>query len=156
MKYLCLVYQEEQKLRSLSDGELDALVGDCMAWVSDLEKSHRHLFSAGLQSVRSASTVRIREGKLSVTDGPFAETKEFLGGFTLLEARDLNEAIHLASKLPAARVGTVEVRPILEANVPSADALDRRIGAAIRRNAIEGEPAAMARMVSVGAVAQEP
>ena len=156
MKYLCLVYQEERKLLALPDAELEALVGECMAWVGDLEKSHRHVLSAGLQSVRSASTVRIREGKLSVTDGPFAETKEFLGGFTLLEARDLNEAIHLASRLPAARVGTVEVRPILEADAPSADVLDRRISAAIRRNAVEGEPAAIARMVSVGAVARQP
>jgi hypothetical protein len=155
VKYLCLVYQEEQKLRALSDADLNALVGDCMAWVGDLEKTHRHVLSAGLQSVRSASTVRIREGKVSVTDGPFAETKEFLGGFTLFEARDLNEAIRLASKLPAARVGTVEVRPILEADVPSADALDRRIGAAIRRNAVDGEPAVTTRMVSVGVVAPE-
>src|ERR1700687_957373 len=115
MKYICLVYHEEKKLDALTQDELDALVGECGVWVEELDKGGHHVFSAGLQSIRTATTVRNRNGKLTMTDGPFAETKEFLGGFTILNARDLNEAIQLASKLPAARLGSIDVRPGLEA-----------------------------------------
>ncbi|HEV3085495.1 MAG TPA: YciI family protein [Gemmataceae bacterium] len=149
MKYLCLVYQEENKLNALSQGELDALVGDCIAWTLELEKSGRHIFSAGLQSFRGAATVRDRHGKLTITDGPFAETKEYLGGFTLLSARDLNEAIQLASRLPAARLGSIEVRPILGPDVELTDALDQKIGAAIRRKTPPVDPSVTARMASI-------
>jgi hypothetical protein len=133
MKYICLVYHEERKLDALSQNELAALVDECGAWVEELEKGGHHVFSAGLQSVRTATTVRSRNGTLSMTDGPFAETKEFLGGFTLLNARDLNEAIQLASKLPAVRLGSIEVRPVLEADAALTDPLDQKIGAAIQR-----------------------
>src|SRR6266550_4296499 len=133
-KYLCLVYQEDGKLDALSQRELDTLVAECVVWVDELEKSGRHIYSAGLQSVRSATTLRKRNGQLSMTDGPFAETKEHLGGFTLLRARDLNEAIQLASRLPAARLGSVEVRPVLESIADLADPIDRKIVAALRRN----------------------
>jgi hypothetical protein len=149
MKFLCLVYQEEKKLDALPQDELDALVGDCIGWTLDLEKSGHHVFSAGLQSFRSARTVRERNGKLSITDGPFAETKEFLGGFTLLEARDLNEAIQLASRLPAARLGSIEVRPILEPAVELTDTLDQKIEAAIRRKTPPTDPTVAARIVSI-------
>jgi hypothetical protein len=114
MRFLCLVYYEEEKLAALSQPEMDSLVGACIGWVEELEKGGHHILSAGLQSVRSAATVRIRNGKLSTTDGPFAETKEQLGGFIVIEARDLNEAIRLASKIPPARLGCIEVRPIQE------------------------------------------
>jgi hypothetical protein len=133
MKYICLVYHEEKKLAALSQHELDGLVAECGAWVGELTQGGHHVFSAGLQSLRTATTLRQRDGDLLVTDGPFAETKEFLGGFTILEARDLNEAIQLAAQLPAVRIGTVEVRPVLEPDADLTDALDRRIGAAIRR-----------------------
>src|SRR5947209_3405679 len=133
MKYICLVYHEEGKLDALAQNELDALVGDCIAWTEELERQGHHIFSAGLQSVRQAATVRNRNGRLSMTDGPFAETKEQLGGFTLLDARDLNEAIRLAAMLPAARLGSVEVRPILEPDGGLTGALDQKVGAAIRR-----------------------
>lgn len=149
MKYLCLVYHEEKKLDALSQAELDAHVGDCIAWMLELEKSGRHIFSAGVQSFRRATTVRDRNGKLSITDGPFAETKEYLGGFTLLDARDLNEAIQLASRLPAARLGSIEVRPILESDVELIDALDQRIGAAIRRKTPRVDPTVAARIPSI-------
>ena len=139
MRYLCLVYHEEKKLDALTDAELAATVSDCIAWVAELAQGGHHVASAGLQCVRTATTVRNRNGKLSMTDGPFAETKEFLGGFTMIDAKDLNEAIQLASKHPAARVGSVEVRPILEPDLVCADPLDRKIRAAVRR---AGEAAA--------------
>lgn len=114
MQYICLVYNEYDKLNALTDEELTEHVGAVGAWVQQLEQDGRHVFSAGLQSPATAATVRIRGGALSVTDGPFAETKEVLGGFTILEARDLNEAIQLASKMAVPRIGTVEVRPLMD------------------------------------------
>jgi hypothetical protein len=134
MKYICLVYNEPAKLDALSDDEFTAHVGECGSWVGKLESEGRHVYSAGLQTPRNAATVRIRNGAMSVTDGPFAETKEVLGGFTILEARDLNEAIQLASKLDVARIGTVEVRPLLEPDLDMSDPHDNRVAAAIHRN----------------------
>ena len=105
MKYLCLVYLDEKDLNSVPDS-------DCMAYGEGLKKSGHSVAAEALQSVHTATTVRVRNGKVSVTDGPFAETKEQLAGFYLVDARDLNEAIQLASKIPPARVGSVEVRPV--------------------------------------------
>ncbi len=105
MKYLCLVYLDEKVL----DAVLDS---DCITYGEGLRRSGHSIAAEALQSVRTATTVRVRNGKVSVTDGPFAETKEQLAGFYLVEARDLNEAIQLASKIPPARVGSIEVRPI--------------------------------------------
>jgi hypothetical protein len=105
MKYLCLVYLDEKRLDELPDE-------DCVEFDTGVRKSGQCLASEALQSVQTATTVRMRNGKLSVTDGPFAETKEQLAGFYMIEARDLNEAIQIASKIPPARVGCVEVRPI--------------------------------------------
>jgi len=85
---------------------------DCVAYDTAVRKSGHCIASEALESVQTATTVRVRNGKLSVTDGPFAETKEQLAGFYMIEARDLNEAIQLASKIPPARVGSIEVRPI--------------------------------------------
>jgi hypothetical protein len=133
MEYLCLVYQEDRKLAAMADAELDAIVSGCTGWVEDLERNGAHVLSAGLQSVRTAVTVRSRNGKISATDGPFAETKEHLGGFTIIRARDLNEAIAIASKLPAALTGSVEVRPLLKPDIALTDPLDRKIAASIRR-----------------------
>ena len=115
MQYLCLIYQDDNKLAALSDSELDSMVGGCIAWTEDLEQSGHHVLCAGLQSVHTAMTVRNRNGKVSATDGPFAETKEHLGGFTIIRARDLNEAIRLLSEHPCLRMGsTFELRPINE------------------------------------------
>ncbi|MBI4293457.1 MAG: YciI family protein [Betaproteobacteria bacterium] len=105
MKYLCLVYLDEKRLNELPDE-------DCVAYDTDIRERGCCLASEALESVQAATTVRIRNGKLSVTDGPFAETKEQLAGFYMIEAQDLNEAIQIASKIPPARVGCVEVRPI--------------------------------------------
>jgi len=110
MKYLCLVYLDEKRLDELPDE-------DCVDFDSGIRKSGQCLASEALQSVQTATTVRIRNGKLSVTDGPFAETKEQLAGFYLVDAKDLNEAIQLASKIPPARVGSIEVRPVRELSV---------------------------------------
>ena len=110
MKYLCLVYLEEQKLHAVPDS-------DCKACGEGLRKSGHHIAAEALQPVHTATTVRVRNGRVSVTDGPFAETKEQLAGFYLIDAKDLNEAIQLASKIPPARVGSIEVRPTRELSV---------------------------------------
>jgi len=107
MKYLCLVYLEEEKLDDVPDS-------DCKACGQELRRNGHHIAAEALQPVHTATTVRVRNGKVSVTDGPFAETKEQLAGFYLIEAKDLNEAIQLASKIPPARLGSIEVRPTRE------------------------------------------
>ena len=107
MKYLCLVYSEEEKLDAIDDRE-------CLAVSDELHLGGYRLAAEALQPVQTATTVRVRNGRVSLTDGPFAETKEQLAGFYLIEARDLNEAIQVASKIPPARVGSIEVRPIRE------------------------------------------
>ncbi len=114
MKYLCLVYHEEKKLDAMSTSEWNALIDETLAWQDELQESGHFVVGQPLEPVQSATTVRVRKGEASVTDGPFAETKEQLGGFILIEARDLNEAIQVASKFPPARVGSVEVRPVKE------------------------------------------
>ncbi|MGE8413136.1 MAG: YciI family protein [Pseudomonas sp.] len=113
MKYLCLVYSDEQQLHSLPDSPRDA---ECLAYAESVRDSGRMLAAEALQSVQTVTTVRMRGGKLSITDGPFAETKEQLAGFYLVEAMDLNDALQIAGQIPAARVGSVEVRPVRELN----------------------------------------
>lgn len=114
MKYACLVYHEEQKVDAFSASELDALMGEVLDYREELRQSGRYLASDSLQSVATATTVRVWNGKVSIADGPFAETREQLGGFYLIAARDLNDAIRVASKMPPARIGCIEVRPIKE------------------------------------------
>ena len=114
MKYLCLVYDDEAKLNALSRSEWGALRDETLAYVDGMRKSGHLVSTHALQSARTAATLRIRNGQLSVTDGPFAETKEQLGGFFLIDARDLNEAIQVASQWPSARIGNIEVRPVEE------------------------------------------
>ncbi len=119
MRYLCLVYLEEEKLSALPKAELDALVTQSIAYDEELEASG-HLVSAdALESAAASTTLRVRNGRLSVTDGPFAETKEQLGGFVLIEARDLNEAMQVAAKIPPARYGSIVVRPVRHLTPPS-------------------------------------
>lgn len=114
MKYLCLVYYDEQKMQQLSQDEWDALNRECIACVADLQASGHFLEGAPLLSTETATTVRVRDGGPMITDGPFAETKEQLAGFYMLEARDCNEAIRLAQKIPPVRYGSVEIRPVRE------------------------------------------
>jgi hypothetical protein len=107
MKYLCLVYLEGQKLHAVPDRE-------CQNCGDGLRERGVLLAAEALEPIETAATVRVRNGKVSVTDGPFAETKEQLAGFYLLDARDLNDAIQMAAKIPPAREGSVEVRPVRE------------------------------------------
>jgi len=107
MKYLCLVYLEESKLRAVPDSE-------CKAYGDGLRSSGRWLAAEALQSVQTATTVRVRNDKVSVTDGPFAETKEQLAGFYLVDAANEDEALQIAAKIPPARAGSIEVRPVRE------------------------------------------
>lgn len=112
MKYLCLAYEQEHTFNEMPRDQWDALRRETMAYVEELTRSGTLIVAHPLKSVHTAATVRVRDGKLTATDGPFAETKETLGGFFLIEARDLNEAIRVASKWPSARLGSIEVRPI--------------------------------------------
>ena len=114
MKYLCLVYYDEKIMNAMSQSEWDALNRECMSCVERLTAGGHFLEGAPLQSVNTATTVRVRDGKVTTIDGPFAETKEQLAGFYLLDARDLNQALQLAGKIPPARYGCVEVRPVRE------------------------------------------
>src|ERR1700677_4255870 len=114
MKYLCMIFFDEKKLGALSKQEHQALVNESLAYDDVLRKSGHLLANQALQSVRAATTIRPRGGKIAIVDGPFAETKEQIGGFVLIAARDLNEAIQLASGIPVIRLGGVEVRPIQE------------------------------------------
>ena len=107
MKYVCLVYGEEKDIAAMSDDE-------CMAYDASLRKEGRCIASEALQPVRTAATVRVRNGKVDIIDGPFTETKEILAGFYLIEAADMDEAIKLAAQIPPARVGSIEVRPVRE------------------------------------------
>jgi hypothetical protein len=114
MKYLCLVIVDEKKLQAMPESEAQALDDESLEYDEALRQKGHFLAAQALEPVSSATTVRIRSGKISITDGPFAETNEQIGGIILIEAKDLNEAIQLASHIPAIRWGAVEVRPIKE------------------------------------------
>lgn len=115
MKYLCLAYEAEETFTSMSPADWEMLRDETLAYVSSLQRSGHLLVTNALQSARTATTVAVRNNNVLVTDGPFAETKEQLGGFFLIEATDLSTAVQIASKWPGARFGTIEVRPIEEA-----------------------------------------
>jgi hypothetical protein len=114
MKYVCLVYLVETDMNALSEREADACTDESLSYDEALRRSGHLIAAQALQPVETATTIRVRNGKLSTTDGPFAETKEQLGGFILIEARDLNDAIQVAAKIPMGRRGSIEVRPIKE------------------------------------------
>ena len=114
MKYVCLVYLVEKDMNALSKREVDTCTEESLSYDEALRRSGHLIAAQALQPVETATTIRVRNGKLSTTDGPFAETKEQLGGFILIEARDLNDAIQVAAKIPMGRRGSIEVRPIKE------------------------------------------
>ena len=107
MKYLCLVYGTEEKIGAMTDDE-------CMEYDAEIREAGWCIASEALQQIKTAKTVRVRHGKAFVTDGPFAETKEQLAGFYLIDAENINDAIDIASKIPPAQVGCIEVRPVRE------------------------------------------
>jgi hypothetical protein len=114
VKYLIMIYYDEKTIDALPRNEYDALCDEALDYDETLRQSGHYIASEALQPVQSARTLHVREGKVAVTDGPFAETHEQLGGFWLIEARDLDEAVRLASKAPPGRYGTLEVRPVLD------------------------------------------
>ena len=112
MKYLCLIYYDETLEDAMSKEHWGALADECLAYGERIRGSGQFLGGQSLKHLRATTTLQLRNGKVSTTDGPFAETKEQLAGFYLIEARDLNDAIQAASKIPPLRLGRVEVRPI--------------------------------------------
>jgi hypothetical protein len=114
MKYLLLVYNDESLLDSLPDGEADAMMRGCFEHADELRDKGHLIESQQLEAPTTAKTVRVRGGRLSVVDGPFAETKEMLGGFNLIEAGSFDEAVRIAAELPWTRTGCVEIRPVLD------------------------------------------
>jgi hypothetical protein len=114
MKFLFLIYHDETTLDALPDGEMQGLVDSALDYDEEIRRSGHYIVSNALQRVHTARTVRVRGGTVSTTDGPFAETKEQLGGFFLIEAKDMDEACEVASRFPPARLGTIEVRPVQE------------------------------------------
>jgi hypothetical protein len=114
MKFLFMIYHDEKTLDALPEGEMQALVDAALDYDDEIRGSGHYIVSNALQRVRTARTIRVRDGKVSITDGPFAETKEQLGGFFLIEAKDLDEACAIASRFPPARLGIIEVRPVQE------------------------------------------
>jgi hypothetical protein len=113
MKYMCLIYDDEQKMGAMPKDEADRFMGSYNTYTEGIRKSGHFVVGEALQPVQTATTVRLRNGKVSTTDGPFAETKEQLGGFYLIEATDLNDAIATASRIPSAATGSIEVRPVV-------------------------------------------
>jgi hypothetical protein len=113
MQYLLLIYEDEKAWDLLSEAERGKILGEYMTFTADIKKSGHLVAGDALQPVHTATTVRSREGKIIKTDGPFAETREQLGGYYLVEAKDLDEACALGARIPASRSGSIEVRPIM-------------------------------------------
>ena len=119
MKYMLLIYDSEKVWADIPRDEQGKLFGEYMKFTEDIKSSGHYVSGAPLQPVATATSVRVRNDKQLVTDGPFAETQEQLGGYYLVEARDLNEAIGIAARIPSSRLGTIEVRPIMEIGAPA-------------------------------------
>jgi hypothetical protein len=125
MKFLVLIYNDRELLDALPPGEFESSMRGCLTHADELQREGKLLESRMLKGTATAKTVRIRNGRQSTSDGPFAETKEVLGGFNLIEAADIDEAVRIAAEFPWARTGSVEVRPLEDV-----DAMRRRVGAA--------------------------
>jgi hypothetical protein len=113
MKYLCLIYENEQNWSHYTKNQGDSMMAEYSTFTEDIQKSGHMVGGEALQPTNTATTVRVRNGKVSTTDGPFAETKEQLGGYYLIEAKDLNDAIQVAGRIPGAKSGSIEVRPVM-------------------------------------------
>jgi hypothetical protein len=119
MKYLLLIYDNEQVWAKMSEAQGREMYAEYGKFTADIQKSGHMQNGAQLQPIATATSVRVRDGKRVVTDGPFAETREQLGGFYLVEAKDLDEAIEIGSRIPSAKTGTIEVRPLVQAVAPA-------------------------------------
>jgi hypothetical protein len=126
MKYICLGYIDENKWAKKSESERNAIIDECCAYDDVLRRNGHFAGGEALQSARNATTLRWRDGRVSTTDGPFAETKEQLGGILILEARDLNHAIQLMSEHPGVKVGPFEIRPAEDLSAMTAESEKRR------------------------------
>ncbi len=117
MQYLCLIYDPEKAWTEMSEADRNAMSAEYMGFTQDIMKSGHFKAGEALKPTSTATTVRVRDGKTTTTDGPFAETREQLGGFYLIEAKDLDEATQIAARIPSARIGSIEVRPIMPTHV---------------------------------------
>lgn len=124
MKYLVMIYCDDSLMQALPDGEFDTMMHGCFVHADELRAQGQLHDSQQLEAPPTAKTVRVRDGRISVLDGPFAETKEYLGGFNLIEAADMDEAVRIAAEFPWSRTGAIEIRPIRDI-----DAVRRRVGA---------------------------
>ena len=113
MQYLCLIYDNEKIWADMPEAESGQLFGEYMQFTQDIKASGHYLGGNALQPVATATTVRVRDGKTTTTDGPFAETREQLGGYYLIEAKDLDEATRIAARIPSAKIGSIEIRPVM-------------------------------------------
>jgi hypothetical protein len=114
MRFMFMIFHDQDVLDALPEGEMQALVDSALDYTDELGRSGHYIVSDALQPARTARTIRVSGGKVSTTDGPFAETKEQVGGFFLVEAKDIDEACQIAARFPPARVGIIEVRPVQE------------------------------------------
>jgi hypothetical protein len=114
MRYACLIYENEKNWETMPPADSEAIMNEYFVFTDDIRKNGKYVAGEALQPTGTATTVRVRTGKVSTTDGPFVETKEQLGGFYLIEAKDLNDAIQVAARIPSARLGAVEVRPVVD------------------------------------------
>jgi hypothetical protein len=135
MKYVCLGYIDQATWASTSESEQQAFVDSCFAYDDELRRGNQFAGGEALDSARNAVTLRYQNGKVTVTDGPYAETKEQIGGILILEARDLNHAIQLMSKHPGVRGGPFEIRPVVDLSQMIAESEKRRFGAPLVRKA---------------------
>ena len=119
MKYMLLIYNNEQEWDGLTESQRQGIYGEFRQFRDQIAKTGQYVSGSQLQPVSSATTVKVRQGKHLLTDGPFAETREQLGGYYLVQAKDLDEAVEIAGRIPGARFGTIEVRPLVEMTVPA-------------------------------------
>ena len=126
MKYICLGYIEPKKFEGMSEAERNAMVDECFAYDDELRKRGHFVGGEGLQGPQSAATLRWKDNKVAITDGPYAETKEQIGGILVLEARDLNHAIELMSKHPGVKAGPFEIRPVADLSAMMRESAQRR------------------------------
>ena len=129
MQYICLIYEQESEWAKMTDAEKGVMYTDYYKFSDEIKKSGHWVAGDPLEPTHTATTVRVRSGKAQTTDGPFAETKEQLGGYYIIDAKDLDEAVAIAARIPGARIGSIEVRPLMVVP-PTLDAWRQQVAAA--------------------------